>query len=56
LELAIQPNPSEYRFEVVDPLGEVERDIDRLLEQHESGRLLTPIDGSGPQGAMSIRS
>ena len=30
-------------------LRDLERDIDRLLEQHEVGRLLTTIDGIGPQ-------
>jgi hypothetical protein len=30
-------------------LRQLEREIDRLLEQHEIGRLLTTIDGVGPQ-------
>jgi transposase len=35
-------------------LRELERDIDRLLEQHEIGRLLTTIDGIGPQTAARL--
>jgi transposase len=35
-------------------LREIERDIDRLLEQHEIGRLLTTIDGIGPQTAARL--
>jgi transposase len=35
-------------------LGELERDIDRLLEQQEIGRLLTTIDGIGPQTAARL--
>lgn len=35
-------------------MRELERDIDRLLEQHEIGRLLTTIDGIGPQTAARL--
>jgi len=35
-------------------LRDLERDIDRLLEQHEIGRLLTTIDGIGPQTAARL--
>jgi transposase len=35
-------------------LRELERDIDRLLEQHEIGQLLTTIDGIGPQTAARL--
>src|SRR5262245_25774410 len=35
-------------------LRDLERDIDRLLEQHEIGRLLTTIDGIGPQTSARL--
>jgi transposase len=35
-------------------LGELERDIERLLTAHEVGRLLTTIDGIGPQTAAKL--
>jgi transposase len=35
-------------------LRDLERDIDRLLEQHEIGRLLTTIEGIGPQTAARL--
>jgi transposase len=35
-------------------LRDLERDIDRLLGQHEIGRLLTTIDGIGPQTAARL--
>jgi transposase len=35
-------------------LAEVERDIEDLLETHEVGKLLTTIDGIGPQSAARI--
>jgi transposase len=35
-------------------LGELERDIERLLGQHEVGRLLTTIEGVGPQTAAKL--
>jgi transposase len=35
-------------------LGDLERDIERLLAQHEVGRLLTTIDGIGPQTAAKL--
>jgi transposase len=35
-------------------LKEIEGDIDRLLDAHEVGRLLTSIDGLGPQSAARI--
>lgn len=35
-------------------LKDIEGDIDRLLETHEVGRLLTSIDGIGPQSAARI--
>jgi transposase len=35
-------------------LKEIEGDIDRLLDAHEVGRLLTSIDGVGPQSAARI--
>ena len=35
-------------------LGELERDIERLLMSHEVGRLLTTIDGVGPQTAAKL--
>jgi transposase len=35
-------------------LKEIEGDIDRLLDAHEVGRLLTSVDGIGPQSAARI--
>ena len=35
-------------------LGDLERDIERLLAEHEVGRLLTTIDGIGPQTAAKL--
>jgi transposase len=35
-------------------LGELERDIERLLTEHEVGRLLTTIEGIGPQTAAKL--
>lgn len=35
-------------------LAEIERDIEDLLDAHEVGRLLTTIDGIGPQSAARI--
>lgn len=35
-------------------LRDLERDIDRLLKQHEIGRLLTTIDGIGPQTSARL--
>ena len=35
-------------------LGDLERDIERLLGQHEVGRLLTTIEGIGPQTAARL--
>src|SRR4029450_9580077 len=35
-------------------LRDLERDIDRLLERHEIGRLLTTIDGIGPQTSARL--
>jgi len=35
-------------------LGELERDIERLLSAHEVGRLLTTIEGIGPQTAAKL--
>jgi transposase len=35
-------------------LRDLERDIDRLLEQHEIGRLLTTIEGIGPQTSARL--
>jgi transposase len=35
-------------------LAEIERDIENLLDTHEVGRLLTTIDGIGPQSAARI--
>lgn len=35
-------------------LGDLERDIERLLGDHQVGRLLTTIDGIGPQTAAKL--
>lgn len=35
-------------------LAEIERDIENLLDAHEVGKLLTTIDGIGPQSAARI--
>ena len=35
-------------------LAEIERDIENLLDAHEVGKLLTTIDGLGPQSAARI--
>jgi transposase len=35
-------------------LADIERDIENLLETHEVGRLLTSIDGIGPQSAARV--
>ena len=35
-------------------LAEIERDIESLLDSHEVGKLLTTIDGIGPQSAARI--
>jgi transposase len=35
-------------------LGDIERDIENLLDTHEVGKLLTTIDGIGPQSAARI--
>jgi transposase len=35
-------------------LGEIERDIENLLDTHEVGRLLTTIEGIGPQSAARV--